>query len=50
VVTAGLNAGMSGMSLWMSDLGGYNKRNRYEGDNVLFDRWTQYSRSRPAWK
>ena len=48
VVTAGLNAGMSGMSLWMSDLGGYNKRNRYDGDNVLFDRWTQYSALSPG--
>ncbi|MGA2770444.1 MAG: TIM-barrel domain-containing protein [Bryobacteraceae bacterium] len=48
VVTAGLNAGMSGISLWMSDLGGYNKRSRYDGDNVLFDRWTQYSALSPG--
>lgn len=48
VVTAGLNAGMSGISLWMSDLGGYNKRSRYDGDNVLFDRWTQYSAFSPG--
>ena len=48
VVTAGLNAGMSGISLWMSDLGGYNKRSRYDGDNVLFARWTQYSALSPG--
>ena len=28
VVTAGLNAGMSGISMWMSDMGGYNKTER----------------------
>jgi len=48
VVAAGLNAGMSGISLWMSDLGGYNKRARYDGDNILFDRWTQYSALSPG--
>ena len=48
VVTAGLNAGMSGMSLWVSDLGGYNKPARYAGDDVLFDRWTQYSALSPG--
>ena len=48
VVTAGLNAGMSGISLWMSDLGGYNKRSRYDGDDVLFARWTQYSALSPG--
>jgi alpha-D-xyloside xylohydrolase len=48
VVTAGLNAGMSGISLWMSDLGGYNKPARYDGDNVLFARWTEYSALSPG--
>lgn len=48
VVTAGLNAGMSGISLWLSDLGGYNKRARYEGDDVLFARWTEYSALSPG--
>jgi alpha-D-xyloside xylohydrolase len=48
VVTAGLTAGMSGISLWMSDLGGYNKRARYEGDDVLFARWTEYSAFSPG--
>jgi alpha-D-xyloside xylohydrolase len=48
VVTAGLNAGMSGISLWVSDLGGYNKRARYEGDDVLFARWTEYSALSPG--
>ena len=48
VVTAGLNAGMSGISLWMSDLGGYIKRARYDGDDVLFERWTEYSAFSPG--
>jgi alpha-D-xyloside xylohydrolase len=48
VVTAGLNAGMSGISLWMSDLGGYNKRSRWDGDDVLFVRWTEYSALSPG--
>jgi alpha-D-xyloside xylohydrolase len=48
VVTAGLNAGMSGISLWMSDLGGYNKHARYDGDNLLFARWTEYSALSPG--
>ena len=48
VVTAGLNAGMSGISLWVSDLGGYNKSARTPGDDVLFCRWTQYSAFSPG--
>lgn len=48
VVTAGLNAGLSGISLWVSDLGGYNKRGRYDGDDVLFARWTEYSALSPG--
>jgi alpha-D-xyloside xylohydrolase len=48
VVTAGLTAGMSGISLWVSDLGGYNKPARYEGDDVLFARWTEYSALSPG--
>ncbi|HWB84962.1 MAG TPA: TIM-barrel domain-containing protein [Bryobacteraceae bacterium] len=48
VVTAGLNAGISGISLWVSDLGGYNKSARYAGDDVLFARWTEYSAFSPG--
>ena len=48
VVTAGLNAGMSGISLWMSDLGGYNKTARRDPDPVLFARWTEYSALSPG--
>ena len=48
VVTAGLNAGMSGISLWISDLGGYNKTARTPRDNVLFARWTEYAALSPG--
>lgn len=48
VVTAGLNAGMSGISLWMSDLGGYNKSARTPGDQIVFARWTEYSALSPG--
>lgn len=48
VVNATLNAGLSGISLLVSDLGGYNKRARYKGDNVLFARWTQFSALSPG--
>jgi len=48
VVTAGLNAGISGISLWVSDLSGYNKSARYSGDDVLFARWTEYSAFSPG--
>ncbi|HEY4361321.1 MAG TPA: TIM-barrel domain-containing protein [Bryobacteraceae bacterium] len=48
VVTAGLNAGMSGMSMWMSDTGGYNKTARRDPDPVLFARWTEYSALSPG--
>jgi alpha-D-xyloside xylohydrolase len=48
VVTAGLNAAMSGISLWMSDLGGYNKTSRRDPDPVLFARWTEYSALSPG--
>lgn len=48
VVTAGLNAGMSGISLWMSDLGGYNKTARRDPNPVLFSRWTEYSALSPG--
>jgi alpha-D-xyloside xylohydrolase len=39
---------MSGISLWMSDLGGYNKKARFPGDDILFARWTQYSAFSPG--
>ena len=48
VVAAGLNAGMSGISLWISDLSGYNKSQRAPGDDVLFSRWTEYSAFSPG--
>jgi len=32
----------------MSDLGGYIKRARYDGDDVLFERWTEYSALSPG--
>jgi alpha-D-xyloside xylohydrolase len=48
VITAGLNAGMSGIPLWVSDLGGYNKSVRTPGDDKLFARWTEYSALSPG--
>jgi alpha-D-xyloside xylohydrolase len=48
VLTAGLNAGMSGISMWMSDTGGYNKTARRDPDPVLFARWTEYSALSPG--
>jgi alpha-D-xyloside xylohydrolase len=48
VITAGLNAGLSAISLWISDLSGYNKTERTPGDDVLFSRWTEYSALSPG--
>ena len=47
VVTAGLGAGLSGMSLWVSDLGAYEKAPDTPNPN-LFMRWTEYSAFSPA--
>jgi alpha-D-xyloside xylohydrolase len=47
VVIAGLNAGLSGIALWTSDLGGYEKASRTPGDSVLFVRWTEFSAFSP---
>jgi len=47
VVRAGLNAGLSGIPLWASDLGGYEKFSRTPGDDVLFVRWTEFSAFSP---
>ena len=47
VVLAGLNAGLSGIPLWTSDLGGYEKDSRTPGDDVLFVRWTEFSAFSP---
>ncbi|HEY2806511.1 MAG TPA: TIM-barrel domain-containing protein [Gemmatimonadales bacterium] len=47
VVLAGLNAGLSGIPLWTSDLGGYEKDRRTPGDSVLFIRWTEFSAFTP---
>ena len=48
VVRAGLNAGLSGISLWTSDLGGYVKDGRTPGDDTLFVRWTEFSAFSPV--
>ena len=48
VVLAGLNAGLSGVALWTSDLGGYEKDARTPGDDVLFTRWTEFSAFSPV--
>jgi alpha-D-xyloside xylohydrolase len=47
VVTAGLNAGLSGMPLWTADLGAYNKT-ASTPDPTLFMRWTEYAAFSPA--
>ncbi|HKV70298.1 MAG TPA: TIM-barrel domain-containing protein [Gemmatimonadales bacterium] len=47
VVVAGLNAGLSGVSMWTSDLGGYEKTARTPGDDTLFVRWTEFSAFSP---
>lgn len=47
VVLAGLNAGLSGISMWTSDLGGYEKSSRTPGDDTLFARWTEFSAFSP---
>jgi alpha-D-xyloside xylohydrolase len=47
VVTAGLNAGMSGMPLWSADLGGYLKTPTTP-DPLLEMRWTEYSAFTPT--
>jgi alpha-D-xyloside xylohydrolase len=46
VVRAGLNAGMSGMSLWAADLGGYLKTPSTP-DPLLQMRWTEFSAFSP---
>jgi alpha-D-xyloside xylohydrolase len=46
VVLAGLNAGMSGMALWASDLGGYVPDSPTP-DPELFSRWTEFSAFSP---
>ncbi len=48
VVVAGLNAGLSGIPLWTSDLGGYLKGARTPGDSILFIRWTEFSAFSPV--
>jgi alpha-D-xyloside xylohydrolase len=47
VVTAGLNAGMSGMSLWAADLGGYLKYGTTI-DPLVQMRWTEFSAFSPT--
>ncbi len=48
VVTAGLNAGLSGVSMWTSDLGGYEKTARTPGEDTVFVRWTEFSAFSPV--
>ncbi len=48
VVRAGLSAGLSGIALWTSDLGGYLKDRRTPGDSVPFIRWTEFSAFSPV--
>jgi alpha-D-xyloside xylohydrolase len=48
VVVAGLNAGLSGVSMWTSDLGGYEKTARTPGDDTVFVRWTEFSAFSPV--
>jgi alpha-D-xyloside xylohydrolase len=47
VVTAGLNAGMSGMSLWAADLGGYLKTDTTPDPNLIM-RWTEFAAFSPT--
>jgi len=47
VVTAGLNAGMSGMSLWSADLGGYLKTPTTPEPLVVM-RWTEFAAFSPT--
>jgi alpha-D-xyloside xylohydrolase len=47
VVTAGLGAGLSGLPLWASDLGGYEKT-ATTPDATLLMRWTEYSAFSPV--
>ena len=47
VVTAGIGAGLSGMPLWASDLGGYEKT-ASTPDPALLMRWTEYSAFSPV--
>ena len=46
-VTAGLNAGMSGLPLWTADLGGYLKVGETQ-DPLVQMRWTEYSAFSPT--
>jgi len=48
VVIAGLNAGLSGVPMWTSDLGGYEKSARTPGDDTVFVRWTEFSAFSPV--
>ncbi len=47
VVNAGLNAGMSGMSLWASDIGGYLKT-ATTPDPLVVMRWTEFGAFSPT--
>ena len=47
VVTAGLNAGLSGMPLWAADLGGYLKQPDTPNP-LLLERWTEYAAFSPV--
>lgn len=47
VVTAALNAGMSGMPLWSCDLGGYEKTPTTP-DATVFQRWAEFAALSPV--
>ncbi len=47
VVTAGLNAGLSGMPLWSADLGGYIKTEATPDPRVMM-RWTEFAAFSPV--
>jgi alpha-D-xyloside xylohydrolase len=48
VLRAALSAGLSGISLWASDTGGYVKTQARTADPVLFSRWTEFSAFSPT--
>ncbi len=47
VVTAGLNAGMSGLPLWTADLGGYTK-SAGAPDGLVLARWLEFAAFSPV--
>ncbi len=51
VIVAGQSAGLSGFSIWASDIGGYQVNNSPAADtNNLFMRWTQFGAFSPLFQ